>query len=181
MTKQQKLGTFRAVLTALGASLATWGISDGNQWAPVTGAILAVISATWGVLHHRDPATPSTIRWSLVRKAASAIGAALVTYGFLNPERVAGLEMLIASFGPLLALWFSKIDNSPGDDDDDDGFGEPDPPRRGDVGLWLIFLALTSFLLMPGCTVTVAPDGSVSATVDDAPAAVRVVEILTEK
>lgn len=176
MTKQQKLGTFRAVLTALGASLATWGISDGNQWAPVTGAILAVISATWGVLHHRDPATPSTIRWSLVRKAANAIGAALVTYGFLNPERVVGLEILIASFGPLLALWFSQIDNSSDDDDEE----ADDPPRRGDVGLWLIFLA-ASCLLLPGCTVTVNPDGGVSATIDDAPAAVRVVEIIADK
>jgi len=175
MTKNQKLGTFRAVLTALGASLATWGVNDGNQWAPVIGAILAIISATWGVLHHCDPSTPSTIRWSLVRKAANAIGSALVTYGALNPEKVAGLEMLIAAFGPLLALWFTQIDNSEsaGEEEDID-------PLKPNINLLLFLLAAGCLLALPGCTFTFHPDGSATGTLD-APAAVRVIEVISSK
>lgn len=179
MNKQQKLGQLRAALTAAGTALATWGVNDGNAWAPVVGLVIALVSATWGILHHKDPAKPGSLRWSLVRKAFNAAGAAAITYGWLNPEKVQGMEMLIAALGPLVASWFSWIDNS--DKNDGDGYDEPDPPRRGDVGLWLMFIAVTSFLLMPGCTVTVTPDGSVSATIDDAPAAVRVIEVLSQK
>lgn len=126
MTKQQKLGALRALLTAIGASLATWGFDDGNSWAPATGALIAIISATWGVLHHKDPNVPSTIRWSLVRKAVNALGAAAATYGYLNPEKVAGIEMVVATLGPVLAIVFSCVDNR----EDDDGFGEPSPPEK---------------------------------------------------
>ena len=58
MNKDQALGQLRAFLTALGTILATWGISDGNQWAPIIGVIIAGYSLTWGLLHHRDPNTP---------------------------------------------------------------------------------------------------------------------------
>lgn len=111
MTKDQTLGQLRTALTALGTVLATWGINDGNAWAPVTGAILALISVTWGILHHKDTATPGTLKWSLVRKLVNILGSAGITYGFLNSEKVQGIEMLVAAAGPLLAAAFSWIDN----------------------------------------------------------------------
>lgn len=182
MTKQQKLGQLRALLTAAGTFIAAWGYNDpsGQDWQPIVGIFVAFVSITWGLLHHRDPDKSGTIKWSLVRKLANSAGSAAIGYGAVHPDKVANAEMFIAALGPLLAAWFSWIDNSPGTDDDD-GYGEPDPPRKGDVALWLIFLAASCLIFLPGCTVTVAPDGTVSATIDDAPAAVRVIEVLSEK
>jgi len=134
MNKQQKLGQVRAFLTAAGASLATWGFNDGNAWAPIVGIILAAISGTWGLLHHKDPTTAGSLRWSLVRKFANVAGSACITYGFLNPERVQGIEVLIASAGPLLASWFSWIDNESMDDDELNGGG-------GTNMLWIVGFA----------------------------------------
>lgn len=177
MNKEQKLGQFRAALTAAGTVLATWGINDGNAWAPLTGLIIAVISATWGVLHHKDPARPGSLKWSLVRKAVNAAGAAAITYGWLNPEKVQGMEMLLAALGPLIAAWFSWIDNSEGDDGD--GYEPPDPPKPN-INLLLLLLAVGCLLALPGCAFTIRPDGSATGTLD-APAAVRVIEVLSEK
>ena len=112
MNKEQTLGQIRAALTALGTVLATWGVNDGNQWAPAVGIIVALISVTWGLLHHRSPATPGRLSWSLVRKTWNIIGTAALTYGYLNPEKVQGIEKLLAATGPLLAAVCSWIDNS---------------------------------------------------------------------
>jgi len=112
MNREQTLGQIRAALTALGTVLATWGISDGHQWAPAAGIIVALISVTWGLLHHRNPTTPGRLSWSLVRKTWNIIGTAALTYGYLNPEKVHGVEILLAACGPLLATVFSWIDNS---------------------------------------------------------------------
>ena len=141
MNKDQTLGQIRAALTAAGTVLATWGINDGNSWAPIVGVVVAAISLTWGLLHHKDSTTQGSLRWSLVRKFANVAGSAAVTYGLLNTEKVHGLEMLIASFGPLLASWFSWIDNSEADGDDN-GTG-------GDAGLLLLLMC--SVLILPGC------------------------------
>jgi len=139
MKKDQLLGQIRTALTALGTMLATWGVNDGNQWAPVTGLVIAILSATWGILHHRDPATPGKLSWSLVRKALNAAGAAAITYGYLNPEKVQGIEMLFAAMGPLAASMFSWIDNSADDI----------PP--GPDGLHILLLLGTLCFLLPGC------------------------------
>ena len=139
MNKDQTLGQIRAFLTAAGAALATWGINDGNAWVPVVGVLVAVISVTWGLLHHKDPATQGTLQWSLVRKLLNVAGSAAITYGILNPEKVQGLEMLAATLGPLLASMCSWIDNS-SDGDPDDG-----PPTH----LWI--LAGAAILFLPSC------------------------------
>ena len=97
MTKDQFLGQIRAILTAAGSALATWGLDDGNAWAPIVGIILALVSCTWGLLHHRDPATPGVVSWSAVRKLLNLIGSAAVTYGFLNPEKVGSIEAVAAA------------------------------------------------------------------------------------
>lgn len=143
MNKEQTLGQIRAALTAAGTVLATWGINDGNAWAPVTGVVIALISLTWGWLHHKDPVTPGSLKWSLVRKFANVAGSAAITYGMLNPEKVHGIEVLIATLGPLLASWFSWIDNS------DDAPSDDDEPKAK-TGLWLLLLCLP--FLLPGCS-----------------------------
>jgi hypothetical protein len=139
MNKEQTLGQLRAALTAVGTALATWGVSDGNQWAPIIGVIIAGISLTWGLLHHKDPSTPGTLSWSLVRKLANVAGSALVTYGMLNPERVAAVTAVIAALGPLLASRYSWVANTSEDDDT----GPPPLP---------VMLLLASLVcLMPSC------------------------------
>lgn len=141
MNKDQTLGQIRAALTAAGTVLATWGINDGNAWAPTVGVIVAAISLTWGWAHHKDSSTPGNLKWSVLRKFVNVAGSACVTYGFLNPEKVQGIEVLIASLGPLAAAWFSWIDNS------DDTGPDDDPPAKS--GLWLLLLC--AILLLPGC------------------------------
>lgn len=141
MNKDQTLGQIRAALTAAGTVLATWGINDGNAWAPIVGVVVAAISLTWGLLHHKDPATQGSLKWSLVRKFANVAGSAAITYGLLNPEKVQGIEMMVATLGPLLASWFSWIDNSETDDSGDES--------GGNTGLWLLMLFVV--LLLPGC------------------------------
>lgn len=141
MNKEQTLGQIRAALTAAGTVLATWGINDGNAWAPVAGVVVAAISLTWGLLHHKDPTTQGSLKWSLVRKFANVAGSAAITYGLLNPEKVQGIEMMMATLGPLLASWFSWIDNSD-TDDTDEGTG-------GKAGLWMLMIFVV--LLVPGC------------------------------
>ncbi len=136
MKKEQYLGQIRALLTAAGSALATWGVTDGNAWAPIVGVILALVSVTWGVLHHKDPTTPGVIKWSLVRKAANAIGAAAVTYGLVSPEKVDGSLMVLATLAPFAAMAFSWIDND--SDDDDSGTG----PDGIHVPMILIFMSL---------------------------------------
>jgi hypothetical protein len=143
MSKAQTLGLVGSTLTATGTVLATWGINDGHQWAPIVGIVLALVSLTWGLLHHKDPATPGTLKWSLVRKTINVAGSAAITYGFLNPERVQGIEVLAASLGPLLAAWFSWIDNETTAGDD----GDPGPDG---LHLLLALICLTA-LLLPSC------------------------------
>ena len=138
MKKEQALGQIRELLAALGAVLVTWGISDGNQWSPVIGVLIAAYSLTWGLLHHRDPATPGRMSWSLVRKFINVLGTALVTYGVLHPDRFNALVPLVAALGPLLAAHFSWVDNNP-----EDGPQDPGPP------LWIFLLALIP--LLPSC------------------------------
>lgn len=145
MTKDQFQGQLREVLAAAGTALATWGVSDGHQWDPVAGVIAALVSVTWGVLHHRDPDKPGRLRWSLVRKLANVTGAAVVTYGFVSPEKVDSLLAMLAVIGPMLALAFSFIDN-------DDGKG-----GRGGTSCWIFLLASLS-LLLPGCGTTFGMD-----------------------
>ena len=114
MTTSQKLGQIRALLTALGSVLTVYGLSDpaGQSWMILIGVIMAFISLTWGVLHHRDPQNPGRISWSLFRKFANLAGTAAVTYGIMHPDRVDSLEVLLAALGPILASSFSWIDNS---------------------------------------------------------------------
>lgn len=141
MTKEQTLGQIRAALTAAGTVLATWGINDGNAWAPIVGGIVAVLSVTWGLLHHRDPLTQGQLKWSVLRKCVNVLGSAGITYGLLNPEKVEGVDALLAALGPLLASVWSWIDNEP-DTDLDDG--------PGDIHL-LLLIGAVSLLLLPGC------------------------------
>lgn len=165
MNKQQHLGLIRAFLTALGTSLATWGITDGHQWLPVIGIVLAFISLGWGWIWHRDPATPGKLKWSLVRKFINVCGTAAITYGIVNPERVVGIEMLVFTAGPLLAAWFSWIDNSPEDPADPDD----KPPFRN---LPIILLLAACIFLLPGCAglslSLQSPWGDAAATPDGA-------------
>lgn len=145
MTKNQQLGQLRAVLLALGSALATWGFSDRNQWAPIVGIILAGWSLTWGLLHHKDPATPGTLSWSLVRKFANALGAAAVTYGWCHPDKVDSIMKILPLLGPILAGWFSWISNAP-EEGDDGG------PYDGPNGLAsLIAIGFLFFFLLPSC------------------------------
>lgn len=138
MKKEQALGQLRAFLTALGTILATWGVNDGNQWAPVVGVIIAGYSLTWGLLHHKDPATPGRMSWSLFRKFINIAGSAALTYGVLNPERFSTIGPLVAALGPLLAARFSWIDNT-----DDDTTPPPAVP------VWLLIASLAC--LFPSC------------------------------
>jgi len=101
--KDKWLSQLRAILTAAGSALTTWGLNDGNNWAPVAGVILALVSLLWGVAFHRDPANPGKIKWSLVRKFFNAAGTALVTYGVINPDKVDSVVALLAVLGPMLA------------------------------------------------------------------------------
>jgi hypothetical protein len=140
MKKEQALGQLRALLTALGTVLVTWGVSDGNQWLPIIGVLLAGYSLTWGLLHHQDPATPGRMSWSLVRKFVNMLGTALVTYGVLHPDRMASIVPLFAALGPIAAAHFSWVDNN-----DDNS----EPPA---VPLWLLLLAMVPFL--PSCAGT---------------------------
>lgn len=114
MDTNPTLGQIRAILTALGAALTVWGLHDpsGQAWMPIVGILMAFLSLTWGILHHRDPRKPGRISWSLFRKFLNITGTAAVTYGVMHPERFTSLETLIAALGPILAASFSWIDNS---------------------------------------------------------------------
>lgn len=140
MNKDQFLGQFRALLTALGSALVVWGLSDptGNNWMPIVGVVMAAVSLGWGLLWHRDPSKPGRLSWSLFRKFINAAGAAAIAYGVVNPEKVHGVEMLVATLGPLLAAWFSWIDNS-----------EAQSPPSG--GTSLLILGLVCCFLLGGC------------------------------
>jgi hypothetical protein len=135
MTKSQKLGLLRGLLTSIGAAMATYGINDGQQFLPVIGFILAGVSLGWGVLWHRDPAKPGKIKWSLVRKFANAGLTACATYGWMHPDQASGILMLIANLGPVIAMYASWIDNSPEDPDDD---LDDTPPFRS-IAWFLVF------------------------------------------
>ena len=141
MNQQQFLGQLRAVLTAIGTMLATWGLSDGQQWTPVIGIVLALVSLTWGLLHHRDPATPGRLSWSLFRKTLNVCGSAAVAYGLLHPDKLSSMAAVAAALGPLLASWYSWVDNSTAGDPDDD-----EPPFHR-LPLLLLMAAATCLLL----------------------------------
>jgi|GEM_PF-5146928 len=155
MKKEQALGQLRALLTACGTVLATWGFTDGHQWQPVVGVIMVLYSLTWGLLHHKDPSKPGSLSWSLVRKAVNIIGTALVTYGFVSPEKIESLVPLVAALGPILASMFSFIGN-------DDGKKSPPPG-----GMVLPLFILPMLLFLPGCStpaeIRFTPDGCVMA------------------
>lgn len=142
MNKEQALGQLRAALTASGTVLTTWGVSDGNLWAPVIGVLLAGYSFTWGLLHHKDPSTSGGVSWSLLRKLVNAVGTALVTYGVLNPERLDAIAVLIAALGPLLASRYSWIDNKLPNDE---------PPSNPPAVLSLLLL-LPLCVLLSSCS-----------------------------
>lgn len=146
MTKEQAIGQLREVLTAAGAVLATWGISDGNGWAPAIGAVLALASLLWGVAWHRDKGKPGKVRWTLVRKFVNALGAAAVTYGVLNPDKVQSVDTLLAAIGPVVASATSWISNG------GDGTSSGSP--------LLLVVALMPFFALAGCE-TMAIRGSV--------------------
>lgn len=145
MTKNQQLGQLRAILLAVGSALTTWGLSDGNQWAPVIGVILAIWSLTWGLLHHKDPANPGTLSWSLVRKLANALGAAAVTYGWCHPDKVDAIVKILPLLGPALAGWFSWISNAPEEGDDGGPYDGPNGVAS------LIAIGFLFFFLLPSC------------------------------
>jgi hypothetical protein len=139
MKKEQALGQIRTFLTAAGTVLATWGISDGNGWAPVTGVIVALISLLWGIAFHRDPNNPGKLKWSLLRKFINVAGSAAVTYSFVSQDRVDAMMALVAALGPLAAATFSWVSN-------DDG--RPAGSRLPVI----LFLAALSVLLFPSCS-----------------------------
>ncbi len=141
MTKDQQFGQLRALLLAIGSALATWGFSDGNQWAPAIGIILAGWSFTWGLLHHRDPAKPGTVSWSLFRKFVNATCVAMVTYGWCNPEKADAFLKILPLLGPVLAARWSWIDNS--EDESEKG---PDG-----MNLPLIAVGFLCLFLLPSC------------------------------
>lgn len=118
MNQSQYLGIIRAFLTSLGAALLTFGITDGHAFLPIVGIVLSIVSLGWGVLWHRDPKKPGKIKWSLVRKFCNSVTSALATYGFLHPDQVSGLMMLIATLGPLLAAHLSFVDNSSSEEEE---------------------------------------------------------------
>jgi hypothetical protein len=143
MTKDQLKGQFRAVLLALGTMLATLGFSDGNNWMPVVGIILAGWSLTWGLLHHKDPANPGTLSWSLLRKFVNAIGSAALAYGYKHPEQINAIMAFVAALGPLAAAHFSWISNKPDDEETDQG---PDG-----MSIPIIAIGFICFFLLPSC------------------------------
>jgi len=112
LTREQATGQLREVLTAVGAALTTWGISDGHGWAPVVGCASVLYATTWGVLHHKDPNKPGVLSWSLVRKAINVIGSAAITYGLTAEEDVASIATLAAVLGPVIAMRCSFISNT---------------------------------------------------------------------
>lgn len=142
MTKDQKLGQLRALLTALGSSLATWGFLDpaGGAWAPAVGILIAGFSMTWGILHHRDPKKPGRLSWSLVRKFLNIAGSAAATYGFTSPERAESLVAVLALLGPVFAWFFTIVDN-------DEGPGA----ITGGPGVGMILLLLAGTMFLPSC------------------------------
>ncbi len=115
MKKEQMLGQLRAVLSALGSAIAVWGFTDpaGEDWQGAVGAILIAVSLVWGLVHHRDPGAPGRLSWSLLRKLVNVLGTMAVTYGFLHPEKVEVIGVIVASLGPLFASLWSWVDNSP--------------------------------------------------------------------
>lgn len=107
MTKDQKLGQFRALLTTLAGVLVAWGLNDGHGWMPVVGVFLAIFSLVGGIRTHLDPNKPGGVAWSLIRKLLNAAGAAAVTYGFTSPEQAESAAHLVGALGPVLAGFFS--------------------------------------------------------------------------
>ncbi len=143
MNKNQYLGQLRAVLTALGTMLATWGWSDGHEFTPIIGVLLTGFSLTWGWLHHKDPSTPGKMSWSLFRKFINVLCTAAATYGFLHQDKVGAIASFLAALGPLIAARLSWIDNSdPKPEDEDPDFKPP-------FNLLLLLLALS--ILLPSC------------------------------
>lgn len=151
MTKDQKLGQFRALLTTLAGVLIAWGFTDEHGWMPVIGVLLALFSLIGGIRTHLDKTKPGGIAWSLVRKVANAAGAAAVTYGFTSPEQSESMSHLIGAAGPILAGFFSWIDNDQGD------FG---PPGVG-PGVGMILMLLAGVFLLPSCGITFTEDGCI--------------------
>ena len=106
MKKEQKLGLIREILMSVGAALVAFGVTkESFDIIPAVGAIMALISLVW-VFVAKDGS--SQIVMSLIRKALSAVGGALVAYGIANPEQ----NQAIAGFMlPLLSLLFSHFSN----------------------------------------------------------------------
>jgi len=149
--KDKAMGQLRAALTATGSALATWGVTDGNEWAPVVGVILALVSVLWGVAFYRKKDEKMTVRYSLIRKLVNAVGVALITYEVTSPEQIDKILVLVGALGPIIASSFSWVVNSEGDTTGGTGKYLP--------GLLLVAGALVT--LFPSCGLRMTPDGCV--------------------
>lgn len=135
MKREQRLGLVREILMSGGAALIAFGvIQESFDIVPAIGAIMAIISLIW-VFRTKD-STPKVIV-SLIRKAFSAAGGALVAYGCLNPEQSAAIGGLVL---PIISLLSSASAN-----------GEKPAPTGlpSLIGL----LAVLSLFSLPSCSI----------------------------
>tara|TARA_B100000287_G_scaffold95887_3_gene88047 strand:+ start:552 stop:1046 length:495 start_codon:yes stop_codon:yes gene_type:complete len=118
-----------------GAALIAFGIlKESFDLVPAIGAIMAIISLIW-VFRTKD-STPKIIV-SLIRKAFSATGGALVAYGCLNPEQSEAIGGLIL---PIISLLSSASANG-------------DKPSTEGLPALIGLLAALSLLSLPSCSV----------------------------
>lgn len=97
MRKEQILGQLRELLTAGAAAFVTFRSIDGFDPQAAIAAIVAVIALIWGIWEKQSWGVVA----SLVRKAFSAAGSALVTYGIMTGDQNAAIAGVL---GPAIAL-----------------------------------------------------------------------------
>ena len=139
MKREQRLGLVREILMSGGAALIAFGvIRESFDLVPAIGAIMAIISLIW-VFRAKD-STPQVIV-SLIRKAFSAAGGALVAYGCLNPEQREAIGGLVFA---IISLLSSAASNG-------------DKPSPTGLPALIGLLAALSLLSLPSCSVGLDP------------------------
>jgi len=162
MKKEQILGQLRELLTAGAAAMVAYNVGDGFDATALIGAVIAIVAVVWSIRSHEG----WSLVVSLIRKALSATGGAMVAYGLMNDTQSTAL---LATVGPLLSMVGSWRANGDGS-------------SRPGSGLPLLLLgALAVFCLLPSCTVSVGPDGAYGVIVDPVAAGTLVTHILEEK
>ena len=163
MQKERFLGQLRELLTAGASALIAYNIIDsGFDATSLVAAVVAIATVVWSILSHDGLSRII----SLVRKALSASGGALVAYGLMTDAQSTAL---LAISGPVLAMlgsWKANVDGS----------------SEAGSGSFLLLMGLGAVLtLLPSCTVSVAPDGAKSVIIDPVSAGNLVTHILEDK